>query len=72
MFTTGTVISHGCNLFQEDKKPPRYYKPFSWGVKGKYEIDRFIEDTRKMMSGRNIKLSESREKFLRDLYKKSV
>lgn len=68
MLNTGTVISEGCNLFLEDKKPPKFLKPFSWGNKGRYEIDRFIEDTRKVMQRRNIVLSEAREKFLREIY----
>lgn len=68
MLNTGTVICEGCNLYLEDKKLPKYIKPFSWGAKSRYEIDRFIEDTRKVMQRRNITLSESKEKFLREIY----
>ena len=68
MLSTGTVIEEGCNLFLEDTKLPKALPPFSWGAASKYEISRFIEDLKKMMERRNIKLSESREKFLRAIY----
>ncbi len=72
MLNTGTVISQACNLFSENGKLPAYTPPFSWGSNNKYDIDRFIDDTRKIMLRRNVELSEAKEKFLRSLYKRSI
>jgi UDP-N-acetylglucosamine diphosphorylase/glucosamine-1-phosphate N-acetyltransferase len=69
MLGTGTVISEGCSLFQENKAMPSFVAPFSWGVSGNiYDIDRFISDTRKIMMRRSVEMSSGREKFLRRLY----
>jgi len=73
MLNTGTVISEGCNLFQENIKIPSYLEPFSWGCTGKkYEIDRFISDTKKIMKRRNVDMTLDTEKSLRKLYNNSV
>jgi glucose-1-phosphate thymidylyltransferase len=69
MLSTGTVISEGSSLFLDGKELPKFVKPFSWGSEGQYEINRFIEDTRKIMTRRKASLSENQEKFLRGLYK---
>ncbi len=70
MLNTGSVVSEGCNLFQEGLKIPSFLPPFSWGLSGKkYRIDRFIEDTEKVMERRNLKLSGDKAEFLKSLYR---
>lgn len=69
MLNTGTVISEGCSLFQENRVIPPFVAPFSWGVSGKiYEIDRFISDTKKIMKRRSVEMTAEKENFLRELY----
>jgi UDP-N-acetylglucosamine diphosphorylase/glucosamine-1-phosphate N-acetyltransferase len=69
MLNTGTVIEEGANLWHDGGKPGKSFAPFSWGAEGKYEEDRFVEDLRKMMSRRNVTMSESRERFIRSVMK---
>lgn len=67
MLNTGTVVAPGCNLFQENKPLPKFVQAFSWGTEKRYDIDRFIADTKTVMERRGQTLSESRESFLRHL-----
>lgn len=69
MLNTGSVVSECSNVFMEDKQPPKFIKPFSWGQKGRYEVVKFIRDAKKAMSRRNVVMSESREKFLRERFR---
>ncbi len=68
MLNTGTVIGAGCNLFQEHKPLPKFLPRFSWGIEGRYEIERFLSDTRTVMSRRGQTLSAARAMFLNSLY----
>ncbi len=72
MLNTGSVIDLGTNMFLEAKQYPKYIKPFSWGLKSVYKIDRFLEDIGKMMKRRGLELSSFRSEFLREIYKLSV
>ncbi len=73
MLNTGTVVGEGANLFQDpDGRPvPKFLKPFSWGLDDRYEIVKFIRDLKKIMARRGVPLTESREKFLREIYRKN-
>ena len=66
MLNTGTVIDIGSNIFSNQIK--KYISPFSWGLEKKYEFDKFIQDTKRIMKRRNIFLKKSEENLLKELY----
>lgn len=70
MLNTGTVISLGCNIFQENSQLPKFVKPFSWGIKKAYRIEKFIEDLSRVMDRRGVELTTGKIAFLKALYKK--
>jgi len=52
MINTGSVLDAGCNVF--GGTPPRYLRPFSWGLTGDtYETGRFLLDCRTIFARRN-------------------
>ncbi|NPV02707.1 MAG: hypothetical protein HPY53_15140 [Brevinematales bacterium] len=67
MLNTGTVIAPGCNLFQENITLPKYLPPFSWGAKGIYEREKFIEDLRRMMKRRGHELTQAEESIIKNI-----
>ncbi len=72
MLGTGTVIAGGCNIFREEERLSKFIRPFSWGMNDRYEIERFIQDEKKIMGRRNVTLSDSKERFLRGIYQNSM
>lgn len=66
MLNTGTVISAFCNVFESP--PPKYMKPFSFGEKHKYELEKAILTAKTVMARREIQMSEAEEKLIRELY----
>jgi UDP-N-acetylglucosamine diphosphorylase/glucosamine-1-phosphate N-acetyltransferase len=71
MFTTGTVIGVGCNIFGADF-PPKYIPTFSWGgSKGlvTHKFDQFLATAKRAMSRRNRPLSAEREKLFKTLFR---
>lgn len=70
MFNTGTVVGIMCNIFGPNF-PPKNIPDFSWGGSDglvEYEIERAINVAKKVMSRRNVSLSEAEEKLLRDVF----
>jgi UDP-N-acetylglucosamine diphosphorylase / glucose-1-phosphate thymidylyltransferase / UDP-N-acetylgalactosamine diphosphorylase / glucosamine-1-phosphate N-acetyltransferase / galactosamine-1-phosphate N-acetyltransferase len=58
--TTGTVLGAGSNVFGSDM-PPKHVPPFSWGEGrslGTYQLDKFLDVTRRAMSRRQVTLGE--------------
>lgn len=71
MLNTGTVLSAGCNVFAEaGGAVPKFLPRFSWGRGARYDVDRFVEDAKVVMSRRGRAMSENVEKFIRSLYAK--
>jgi len=70
---TGASIGFGSNIFGGGLVEKKYVPPFSWGDGRSfvpYEIDKFIANARTVMSRRDVELSESEEKMLRQLAEK--
>jgi glucose-1-phosphate thymidylyltransferase len=67
MLNTGTVIDLGSNLFS-----PRitgYIPKFTWGENSeKYRLDRFLQDTKKIMARRNQILHTEQENLIKHIY----
>lgn len=69
MLNTGTVIDLGANVVQD--RVSGYVPAFSWvNNVERYKIDRFLQDTKKIMARRNQTLSEAHEALLVELYHK--
>ena len=68
MFNSGTVVGLGANVFGSDFQP-KFIESFSWGGgEEKTELDKFIETSERVKSRRNLKLSSTEKKFLKNLY----
>ena len=73
MLNTGTVIDAGSNIF--NKNPPKYLPPFIWGPtsdlqNNKYDINKFIENSKKIAERRNYLFQPIWDKIVTDLYNK--
>lgn len=67
MINTGSTIDVGCNLV--DSRFSGYLPPFSWiHSDTKYRLDRFIRDTKKIMSRRSVEMSEDLEALIGNVY----
>lgn len=67
MLNTGTIIDVGCNLVSPSIKG--YVPAFSWlDSKQRYKLDRFIEDTKKIMARRNQTMNPNLEELIKNLY----
>ncbi len=72
LINSGTHIGVGCNLYNSNGVFPKYIPSFSWGSKypfEKYEIERFLKDTKTILSRRRKTLEQAEEKILIDLHK---
>ena len=72
MLSTGTVIGSGANLF-ETEMPPKVVPPFAWGSVEPYEtydVTKFLTVTEKVMSRRDVELSEKARKQLSEAHKR--
>ncbi len=67
MLNTGTVIDIGSNIV--NSRISGYIKPFTWadGI-SRYRLDKFINDTKKIMARRNQNLSTSMEDIIKNIY----
>lgn len=67
MLNTGTVIDSACNLVSKSLRG--YYPPFTWlDSAQRYKLDRFIEDTKKIMARRNQTMNPNLEELIKSLY----
>lgn len=74
MLNTGTVIDIGCNVVAN--RVNGYLSPFLWAVinendiefKEKYRLDKFLLDSRTVMSRRGLSLSENDEHLIRAFF----
>lgn len=70
MLTTGTVIGTGANIYG-GQVATKYVPPFAWGNGepfDRYEIEKFIDVARRMMSRRDVELSDEGAKQLEEAY----
>lgn len=64
--TTGTVLGAGANVYGS-KMPPKAVAPFAWGDGEPYDSyrpDKFVETARRMMSRRDVVLSDTAARHL--------
>jgi UDP-N-acetylglucosamine diphosphorylase / glucose-1-phosphate thymidylyltransferase / UDP-N-acetylgalactosamine diphosphorylase / glucosamine-1-phosphate N-acetyltransferase / galactosamine-1-phosphate N-acetyltransferase len=72
MLSTGTVIGAGANVIGA-KTPPRVIPPFAWGEGEPYEtydVTRFLVVAERVMSRRDVKLSDKARKQLGEAHKR--
>jgi UDP-N-acetylglucosamine diphosphorylase / glucose-1-phosphate thymidylyltransferase / UDP-N-acetylgalactosamine diphosphorylase / glucosamine-1-phosphate N-acetyltransferase / galactosamine-1-phosphate N-acetyltransferase len=72
MLNTGTVIGAGANVFGAHI-PPRVVPPFAWGdgePYDTYDVTRFLVVAERVMSRREVKLSDKARKQLGEAHKK--
>ncbi len=72
MLSTGTVIGAGANVIGA-KMPPRVIPPFAWGDGEPYEtydVTRFLVVAERVMSRREVKLSDKARKQLGEAHKR--
>lgn len=69
MFNSGTIIDTGALLFNGFPQQ-KYYPPFFWGGEQvtRYQWQRFLQDTQKIMQRRKQSLSEYQKEKLSQLY----
>jgi UDP-N-acetylglucosamine diphosphorylase/glucosamine-1-phosphate N-acetyltransferase len=73
LLSTGTVIGVGANVFGGAGLGGKYVPMFAWGVadggrKGSYDLERFLEAARRVMSRRNASMSPAYEALLRRVF----
>jgi hypothetical protein len=72
MLSTGTVVGAGANLFETDM-PPKVVPPFAWGSVAPYEtydVTKFLTVAEKVMSRRDVELSDKARKQLTEAHKR--
>ena len=72
LLSTGTVIGAGASVFGTNM-PPRVVPPFAWGDEEPYEtyeITRFLVVAERVMSRRDVKLSDKARKHLGEAHKR--
>ncbi len=72
MLSTGTVIGAGANVFGSHM-PPKVVPPFAWGdgePYDTYDITRFLSVAERVMSRRQVKLSDKARKQLAEAHKR--
>jgi UDP-N-acetylglucosamine diphosphorylase/glucosamine-1-phosphate N-acetyltransferase len=70
MLSTGTVIGAGASIFGSNT-PPRVVPPFAWGDKAPYDtydVTRFLEVAARVMSRREVDLSDKARKQLAEAH----
>jgi UDP-N-acetylglucosamine diphosphorylase/glucosamine-1-phosphate N-acetyltransferase len=63
--TTGCVLGTAANVFST--MPPKVVEPFAWGAGepyATYDVNKFLETAARMMSRRDVELSETSRKYL--------
>ncbi len=71
MLNTGSVVDCGCNLVAQ--RISGYTPPFTWIEKGQnYRLDRFLQDTKKIMARRSIDLTMEAESLITEVYNQSI
>ena len=66
MLNTGTIIDIGSSIFENQTK--KYIRSFSWGLEQRYEINKFIQDTKKILKRRNSTLLHEEESLIKELF----
>jgi UDP-N-acetylglucosamine diphosphorylase/glucosamine-1-phosphate N-acetyltransferase len=72
MLSTGTVIGAGANVFGANM-PPRVVPPFAWGdgePYDTYDVTRFLSVAERVMSRRDVQLSDKARKHLAEAHKR--
>jgi UDP-N-acetylglucosamine diphosphorylase/glucosamine-1-phosphate N-acetyltransferase len=72
MLNTGTVIGAGANVFGSTM-PPKVVPPFAWGESepyDTYDVTKFLEVAARMMSRRDIELTDNARKQLAEAHKR--
>ena len=67
MLTTGTILGTGANVYGGSVSS-KYVRPFAWGSDETYEIRKFIDVARRMMSRRHVELSAEGVGLLQDAF----
>lgn len=70
--TTGSVLGAGANVYGS-KMPPKVVAPFAWGDGEPYDTyraDKFVETAKRMMSRREVVLSETAARHLTSAHKR--
>ncbi|NCN10619.1 MAG: glucose-1-phosphate thymidylyltransferase [Leptospira sp.] len=71
MLNTGTVVDPGCNLVSN--RITGYKKSFTWiEDEQNYRLDRFLQDTKKIMARRSIDLSMEEEALITSIYNRCI
>lgn len=71
MLNTGTVVDIACNLVSN--RITGYKYPFTWIDDGQnYRLDRFLQDTKKIMARRSIVLNMEEEALITSLYNRCI
>lgn len=71
MLNTGTVVDAGCNLVSN--RITGYKKSFTWiEDEQNYRLDRFLQDTKKIMARRSIDLSMEEEALITSIYNRCI
>ncbi len=74
MFNTATIVGVSCNIFG-DGYPRNFIPSFSWGGAAgfiTYKFEKAMETAERMMSRRNIKLTEVDLKILKEIFDQEV
>jgi glucose-1-phosphate thymidylyltransferase len=67
MLNTGCVIDVGSNIVAQ--RVNGYISPFTWiEPQNRYKLDRFLEDTKKIMARRNVTLGPELEELIKSVY----
>lgn len=70
MFNTGTVTGFSCNIFGAGFTD-KFIPSFTWGITGRsqiYDVDKSIGTAQKVMSRRNITMTEDDRKLFRKIF----
>ena len=73
MLNTGTVVGVSTNVFGGEF-PPKFIPSFSWGGNGGmtvYDLDKSFETADRVMSRRDIELTESEKLILKRVFEDS-
>ena len=67
LINTGSLIGVGANIWGGGVTP-KFVPNFAWGMEGKTDLEKMINNIKIVMKRRNIILSQQKEKSIRDLY----
>ena len=65
----GTIVGTGANVFGA-VRPPKYVRPFAWGVEGEpMNIEGFLTVANRVMPRRNVAVTDEVRRMLEDVYR---